>query len=554
MTAPRIFLPIVLATTAFAQSFVAYVDNTPVCLAEGDQSRPEIVADGSGGAIVVWQDGRRNPDTLDLYVQRVSSNGVPLWTTDGVVAADTFSSKRNPVVVADGAGGAIIIWEDRRAGEGDLFAQRMNGAGERLWGGAGKAVCLVESRQFGVAAVEDGEGGALVFWHDERRDDKDVYGQRIDANGELRWDSAGVALCDTTGDQAYPVAVSDGLGGAAVAWNGYAAGDADVFAQRIDGTGNTLWRENGVIVSAADRRQLWPSIAANGAATTTIAWFDERERQYSYDVYAQRLGGDGSAKWTADGEPVSVASGNQIFPAVYPNGTDVTVVWEDERAGVVDVYMQRLDENGAVSFVADGAPIAEGDVEQSNAVALSDADETIVAWEEAEGTAENIRVQKFDATGAAVWNDSSLALADAPSRQTQAKIASDGNGGAVVVWTDRRDSLDYDIYMQRVNADGTFPVGVRDRDDVASSFRLYGNYPNPFNPVTTIEYSLKRTARVELAIFNALGERVEILVNGERAAGEHRVRFDGSNLASGVYFYRLSTPFGDAIGKAALVK
>lgn len=554
MIVVRIFLPLILATTAFAQSFVAYLDNTPVCLAEGDQSRPAIASDGSGGAIVVWQDGRRNPDTLDLFAQRVSSNGVALWTIDGVIVADTFASKRNPVVLSDDEGGAIVIWEDRRSDEGDLYAQRINDRGERLWGEAGKPVCVYESRQFGVAAVADGDGGALAFWHDERRGDKDVYGQRIDANGDAQWDSAGVALCDTTGDQAYPVAVSDGLDGAIVAWNGYAAGDADVFAQRIDGTGNTLWRENGVIVSAAERRQLWPSVAPNGAAEATIAWFDERERQYEYDVYAQRLGGDGSAKWTADGEPVSVASGNQIFPSVYPNGTDATVIWEDERAGVVDVYMQRLDENGAPSFADDGVAIAEGEVEQSNVAATTDADETIAVWEEAEGTAENLRAQKFDATGAALWSDSSLALADAPSRQTQAKMTSDGSGGAVVVWTDRRDSLDYDIYLQRVDSDGGFPVGARERDVVAGSFRLHRNYPNPFNPTTTIEFTLKRAARVELEVFNALGERVTTLLEGERAAGLHRAAFDGSNLASGVYFYRLSTPFGDAVGKAALVK
>ena len=72
------------------------------------------------------------------------------------------------------------------------------------------------------------------------------------------------------------------------------------------------------------------------------------------------------------------------------------------------------------------------------------------------------------------------------------------------------------------------------------SFRLDQNYPNPFNPNTTISYALPARSQVTLIVFNALGQRVVELVNGAKEAGYHLVRFDGSGLASGVYFYRLS--------------
>jgi hypothetical protein len=65
------------------------------------------------------------------------------------------------------------------------------------------------------------------------------------------------------------------------------------------------------------------------------------------------------------------------------------------------------------------------------------------------------------------------------------------------------------------------------------------NYPNPCNPSTTIQYSLPQKREVTLAVYNTMGQQVSLLVQGEQDAGYHEVRFDGSHIASGVYFCRL---------------
>ena len=104
------------------------------------------------------------------------------------------------------------------------------------------------------------------------------------------------------------------------------------------------------------------------------------------------------------------------------------------------------------------------------------------------------------------------------------------------------------------------PLSVRTPSKVQpTSYSLEQNYPNPFNPTTQIAFSIVQTERINISIFNILGQKVATLVDGEMGSGAHIVMWNGRNengelLPSGVYFYRLSTPNFTAVKKMLLLK
>jgi hypothetical protein len=110
-----------LACSASAEWAADPRTNLAVCTAKGNQERPAIITDGSGGAIVVWEDQRGGG--WDIYAQHVLSSGTvdPAWPGDGTIICPAPGDQRRPEPVSDGARGAIVAWEDARRGRANVL-------------------------------------------------------------------------------------------------------------------------------------------------------------------------------------------------------------------------------------------------------------------------------------------------------------------------------------------------------------------------------------------------------------------------------------------------
>jgi hypothetical protein len=150
----------------------------------------------------------------------------------------------------------------------------------------------------------------------------------------------------------------------------------------------------------------------------------------------------------------------------------------------------------------------------------------------------DIYAQRVDTSGNILWATNGVPVSTATNGQSFPKIIPIDGGGAILTWPDYRGGADYDIYAQRLNANGTI-TDVQTGELIPENFVLNQNFPNPFNPATKIKYSIPKSSQVTLKIFNTLGEEIATLVNEEKTIGTYEVSWNAANLPSGVYFYRL---------------
>ncbi|UOK43666.1 MULTISPECIES: T9SS type A sorting domain-containing protein [Flavobacterium] len=333
-----------------------------ICYAPNHNYNPQIIADGNGGAIITWMDNRTD-GRGDIYAQSINSSGVVQWTTNGIAICNIPDKESDlsdyPAIVSDGNNGAIITWADFRNGlNWDIYAQRVNSSGAIQWSDNGIVICDAANHQPDPTIISDNNGGAIIVWSDERNsgtstDVYDIYAQRVNSNGIAQWETNGITICSSLNSQQNPVLISDGNGGAIIAWEDFRSSNdsPDLYAQRINSSGGAQWTTNGVPISTAADDQWLGNIIPDGNGGAIIAWQDERLGSSSADIYAQRINPNGAVQWTTNGAPISTAANIQRNPYLASDGNGGAIIaWEDYRTGTnYDVYAQRINMVGNLS-------------------------------------------------------------------------------------------------------------------------------------------------------------------------------------------------------------
>jgi hypothetical protein len=346
------------------------------------QYNPTVISDGAGGAIVLWTEGLNTGDYADknFAAQRVSSAGDLLWGSAGI-AVTQGGNVVQPLIIADGSGGAIIGWTHLGATNSTLVVQRISASGAPLWPSGGVLLTQYGSDQ--MRAVTDGSGGAWFVWVDNRNPFHDVYGQHLDKDGGPLWPQNGSKLNSQPLGSTQPNVVADGAGGALIAWydfrNHPMSGDAyyssawDIYAVHLDSAGQQLWSPAEALVAGGTTVTPWGSVKmlSDGQGGAVIAWLDTRNwgmaLKEKKEVFAQRISGAGQPLWSPAGVRVLAADGWDIAPTFIPDGDGgALIAWQDKRFGSLDIFLQQLKTDGTLRWGENGIWAHSGSKDQTD--------------------------------------------------------------------------------------------------------------------------------------------------------------------------------------------
>ncbi len=287
--------------------------------------------------------------------------------------------------------------------------------------------------------------------------------------------------------------------------------DEAILMQKVSGTedeqervADTIWVKNCTFINIAGPKNQG-CFTIKGSVDTTVV---------TAKVYLENLTFYNSGKCIYSRESEGMEVKNIIIANTNPNGSTGTLI--------------KVDRNG--SYISHVDTFAIGDL----------------------GGAEAFRAEEGEKTFHGMATLDSATIFNKDPMFTDA-----GNGDLTV--------MNYELYSLASNGgllgdlrwfDPTVSAVIDQStvSDVPSDFSLSQNYPNPFNPVTTIRYSLDKTSDVSLEVYNIAGKLVETLYTGNKSAGEYSVTWDASQLASGVYFYKLVSGTNIQTRKMMLIK
>lgn len=432
----NVVIAVLISSATFAQwSTNTAVNNAIVTTSPGTAKASLVGAsDGAGGLFIAWIDSRIAA-SQSIFVQRILPDGTPKFasevevTSSGNVAGGTNFQKLNLAMVADGSGGVIIVWQDPRNTtttpsntNNDIYGQRVDGNGNLLWTAGGKRMTVADnsvSNKTSPAIEMLNATEAVIVYPDNRSGNTDLYAQKISiSNGSAVWATEISIHGNQPNTQTAQSLLADGSGGVFVVWQDprLSTSNSDIYVQKIDNSGNLLWGASGSLVCNALNNQLAPQFVSDGSGGLVIAWGDLRTSATDANIYAQRVNSSGVTQWTANGELVNNATNNQTNVSIMRSGTKYIIAWGDNRTATTgdrNIYVQCIDNSGVLQWTPAGGTALDG-------------------------------IPVVTATG------------NQPSNVGSGQVMlDDGNGNAVLIWEDARlGSSLTDIYAQKIDING----------------------------------------------------------------------------------------------------
>lgn len=548
-------------------------------------SIPRMAATSEGGFLLsaVVSQGTTFSSPRHLYLHRFDAEGTALWAPEGVPLNTTggIGIQMRPDVLCDGSDGAVCWWYDSHlANQLHTFVQRVSPDGVVLWPAGGVQVGPANQLQMSpTLALDAGSQDVIVAWQSANTGQTQVGMaiQRLNAQGQAQWGGDGITLSELGGPQQFRLAVHALPGGSSVlAYQEYDAGsqvNSTIKALGLNPNGLPMWLEQPIALTT--------TVSAKGHLDATVTpdsrllavWADQRDD--GADVYLQNLNPDGS--FGAGGEPgatleiLSPQDGDTL--AIRPIGFTVDVqgfvVSESGGDGMLRIFAQGPE--GMITFTSasttfDFQPDMPGPwlvsvmLVDYNMIPIEPwvMDSAVIHWippvlEILAPTPGQVLdelpiIVTFALPGVEL-EPGGLHLSVILNGQPQ-----DVHTSAAPIELAFADTGANTLELVLNDAEG-FPVDPPVNASVGFDFtgtELAGNgrpdglrlseaWPNPFNPSTSLELGLDRTHTVGLAVFDLLGREVAVLHRGPLAPGAHTFAWDAAGMPSGVYFVRLET-------------
>ncbi len=437
------------------------IDTPSVGLAPSAQLYPAAASNGADW-LVVWEDRRRGES--DVYGTRVSAAGSVL-DPYGIAISTAASDQREPTVASNGTD-YVVAWRDDRNGPmSDIYAARVTTAGSVLQSD-GIEVSTASGEQSEPTIASNGND-YLVAWTDRRGGGSDIYASRITATGNVA-DLAGLAVGTHPGDELSPSVASNGADYLVVwevKWT--ATGPSQIYGSRVTALGAVVdGFGGGFPVASSAMNHHAPAIAFNGTSYAAV-WQEERS-DGSTDIRMCGVVTGGCML----GAPISTVTGDQEAPAIASDGTDFFVTWLDHRVARPDIYGTRVTPALVVSN-PDGilvVPLVGESSEPARPAIAFNGTEYLIAWSDEVFATSASDIGAVRVTPAGVSDGGSLMLSFGPNAQASPAVAS-SDSGFLVVWNDFRRAGYVDLYAARLSTAGSVldPNGIVVQSNVMST-------------------------------------------------------------------------------------